>query len=381
MSKVLSLGRLPVSISNTGTKGKIERNRLGGAKVKFEIVDSGIGMSELALSKVFRSFSQADSSTSRRFGGTGLGLAICKHLVTLMGGEIGVSSKENAGSTFWFQIELKTGETPSVQETKIDYPPLKAVGHSKGHILVVDDNKVNQSVLGLNLENLSYSLEVASDGFEAIQKATRFKYDLIFMDCQMPGMDGYEATQTLRRHQDIEISSLPIIALTANAISGDRDKCIEAGMNDYMTKPIKADLLEIILSKWISSSKGVFVDKNSEPVLDLSVFEELKRLQKPGRPDIVAGLIALYLETATEIADKVVQSISNKDLEGLANAAHSLKSSSANVGATRLSKLCFELEKIGEGKALAADLAPFLETFNREYGNAIYELKSLSKVS
>ncbi len=220
------------------------------SRLKFEILDTGIGMSEAVRERMFQAFAQADATMTRRFGGTGLGLSISKQLVTLMDGDIGVESTLGVGSNFWFRVELSHGS--KVSDTALSYSTTVITAtNRRGHILVVEDNKVNQLVVTANLKRMGMTFDVAENGFEALTFLTSKSCDLILMDCQMPEMDGYEATAKIRQLADAEVARLPIIALTANAFKGDFEHCLAVGMNDYLTKPINVSALALILDKWL----------------------------------------------------------------------------------------------------------------------------------
>lgn len=222
-------------------------------KVKFhlKVRDTGIGIPENKLDTIFDAFQQADTSTTRRYGGTGLGLTICKRIVTLMDGDIWVESKEGKGSTFHVLIWLKRSKTDfNITEDKtISQYTLKTGSVKPMSILLVEDNPVNQELLKIILKKFGCYVEVAANGREAVDKysADPEKFDIIFMDIQMPEMDGTEATKTIR---DKGFKKVPIIALTAHAIKGDREKYLEAGMNDYISKPVKKEIIFEMVKKW-----------------------------------------------------------------------------------------------------------------------------------
>ena len=207
----------------------------GRYRIRFEIEDTGIGIPPSAMNRLFHSFSQADASTSRRFGGTGLGLAISKRLVNLMGGEIGVDSTEGVGSTFWFLIELEAA-TARVTQT-----PAHVVTKAKTRrqILVAEDIYVNRLVAVKMLENMGHVVTAVANGFEVVEALKNGVYELILMDCQMPGMDGFEATRIIRSSREQNCQGIKIIAMTANAMASDREKCLTSGMDDFTTKPIR----------------------------------------------------------------------------------------------------------------------------------------------
>ena len=216
--------------------------------LRASVRDTGIGIPAEAQKRLFQSFSQAETSTTRRYGGTGLGLAISKRLVELMGGEMGFQSVLGEGSTFWFTAKLSLGteDTPAKSSSSDEALPREQNG---GTILVVEDNRINQKVLSHQLINLGYAIEVAENGAEAIEKIKARRYDLIFMDVQMPVMDGFQATQQIRSLSE-DSASIPIVAVTANAFQSEREKCFSIGMDDYLTKPVDKDRLKEALRRW-----------------------------------------------------------------------------------------------------------------------------------
>lgn len=225
------------------------------ALIKVQVKDSGIGMDSATRDRLFKPFEQADASTTRKFGGTGLGLSICKKLVEMMGGQIGVESQLSKGSTFWFSARFNLGpsmenlipevQTPDWMKEDIEEKtaPIK--------VLMAEDHLVNQIVMKALLEKYNLEVQIANNGLEAIEAAKTGLFRLIFMDCQMPEMDGYEATKHIRSLPDTRISMLPIIALTANAMSGDREHCLEVGMNGFIAKPVEIRELETQLRLWL----------------------------------------------------------------------------------------------------------------------------------
>ncbi|CDF83176.1 ATP-binding protein [Pseudomonas sp. QL9] len=212
--------------------------------------DSGIGISAERLEHMFEAFRQADSSTSRRYGGTGLGLAIARTLAERMGGTLQASSEEGLGSTFTLEIPLPFQARHGVAAADPNRPPELASGQS---VLLVEDNPVNQTVIEAMLRSLGYSVTLVGDGAQAVSTAEREQFDAILMDCRLPLLDGYEATRQIRGqtgHQQV-----PIIALTANALQGDREACLEAGMDDYLAKPFKRADLQRMLQRWIAPGR------------------------------------------------------------------------------------------------------------------------------
>lgn len=240
--KFTGTGEVKVNITVSNSEKSDHRKQ-----VLFEVIDTGEGISPDVGETLFDRFTQADESTTRKYGGTGLGLNICRQLVDLMKGQIGYFSEHGAGSRFWFKVELDQHQV--VLNTKPEVEQLEALTFSKARALLVEDNEMNQQVAVYNLEDAGLSFEVASNGQEALEKLEVGAFDIIFMDCQMPVLDGYEATRRIRSNN--QLPQPPIIALTANAIVGDREKCLDAGMNDYITKPFTYSELVQVLKRFL----------------------------------------------------------------------------------------------------------------------------------
>lgn len=305
--------------------------------LRFEIEDSGIGIASSALPKMFNAFSQADSSTSRRFGGSGLGLSICKNLVEKMDGQIGVVSQEGFGSTFWFTVAMPLGSSSGI--ARVNHPTLELLPEltTSWRILVAEDNAVNQVIAVKMLQKMGYRADAVANGREAINALRDIAYDLVLMDCQMPEMDGYEATTFIRNSDSLGRKSIPVLALTANAMKGDQEKCIAAGMNDYISKPIDKVALRNVLEKWLPNAReangGV-----AAPVLTMQEFVSTL----PAR-------VALMKRAAQD-----------RNLKLLTGEAHSIKDAGASLGATRLAEVCQKIENLSaldDADALAALLS------------------------
>jgi PAS domain S-box-containing protein len=541
--KFTEAGELVLRVSLDEDKGE-------EAVVRFEVKDSGIGMTEEQRSRLFESFSQADASTTRRFGGTGLGLAISKQLVELMGGKIGVESEPGKGSNFWFTTRLEKqsddvqsapsrradlrnlrvlvvddndtnrrivheqviswgmkngmaedgpsalerlrsfaecGEPYDLAIVDLDMPEMdgmelahkimadpaisstklilltsmglrgeaeqarrvgfaayltKPVRQSKlydaittvmgtllveeeaerrlaheastivtrhsleeakshtrerlaarAHVLVAEDNAVNQKVAVRMLERLGYRADVAANGIEALEALSRIRYAAVLMDVQMPEMDGYEATAEIRRREG-DLRHTPVIAMTANALKGDREKALEAGMDDYVPKPVKPKELEAVLERWVSEEKeleegatvsavdyGSAVGENSEEEdpLDRNVLAGLRELQEEDEPDILDELIELFLADVPPLLAALRQAVEAGDAHSVERIVHTLKGSSANMGAKRMEAICAELEETGRSENLAG--APVrISRLEEEFGRdrAVFE-EELSK--
>jgi CheY-like chemotaxis protein len=225
--------------------------------VRVEVTDTGIGVDEAQLERMFEPFTQADVSTTRHYGGTGLGLAIVKEIVEMMGGTIGAKSAVGQGSTFWFEVALGAPDLPDASTDQSENGTDTAQWSRPPRILVAEDSPVNQIVAARMLERCGATVRVAGDGREAIAAVNAEDYDLVLMDCQMPTMDGYEATAQLRALEDGSERRIPIIAMTAHALEGDRERCLAAGMDDYVSKPMRhAELVEK-LRQWIPADLAV----------------------------------------------------------------------------------------------------------------------------
>ncbi len=454
------------------------------ATLRFEVRDTGIGISEEGRKRLFQTFSQADTSTTRKYGGTGLGLSICKKLVEMMGGEIGVESAPGRGSTFWFTLpfdirscspaprppraEVAGAKTLVVDDNAANreivgrylelwkmpfafaasgeealaalrkaaaggdpfrlavldmqmpgmdglmlsraigadpaIPPLsrlmltslggilpqpelqaagvhscltkplhptallKAIGAALSggapaapaapaepaaetaqaarnpyfRVLVAEDNTVNQKVAVMQLAKLGYEAEVAANGQEALDALKRRPYDLVLMDCQMPEMDGYQATAEIRKLEAEQgLPHIPIVAMTAGAMKTDADKALAAGMDAYLSKPVRIETLAATLERW-------------DAVLDAAAVKALRELAGPENPEFFPGLAAAYLKDLPGRLAAVKAALDAGDAEALRQAAHALKGSSANVGALRLNKICRTLEAAAKAGALPA---------------------------
>ncbi len=507
-------------------------------RLYLEVRDTGIGMSPATQAKLFQPFTQAESSTTRRFGGTGLGLSIAQQLVQMMGGTIAVESVEGEGSVFNLNLTFSRShsaavipqlpnQSPFLRKLKIlivdqqarhleiirkylsswgmlglgvchnlDAVELLIEAANKGQafdvailnsrndgmtgvelaktirqqpelatlplillsdfgdktindeslfsasltkpvrqsqlldclnnviyktettslpdqnfdrlitpasetaplILLVEDNLVNQKLAILQLQKLGYQAEIAINGLEGLQFIARKQYDLILMDCQMPEMDGFEASRTIRQRG----LQIPIVAMTANAMLGDRERCLESGMNDYLAKPVVLDQLQQVLKRWLplsrqenqSRSKNrsnriqtnplrgpTKTSQNNLPVLDAKVIETLRQLSDYNEPDMLTETVVIYLEDSRKTLAEIRQAVIKLDSQKLSEAAHSLKGSSSNLGATKLVALCAQLETMGRNGLLggAQELLADLEAAYNELILAL-EVECSSKV-
>lgn len=333
-------------------------------KIKVEVQDSGIGISEENLKMLFNAFSQVDNSTKKSYGGTGLGLAISKELCRLMRGNIGVESSWGQGSVFWFEVELKETSISPIQDSKkakefiINNYLLKY----RCSILLVDDNLVNQKVASEILKKAAAQVHTASSGREAIElvQAKADSYDLILMDIQMPDLDGVETTDELKK---LGIALPPIIAMTAYSMKEDRERFISAGMNDYLPKPIRAQLLlekveEWMLKKSIKTPPATVALPEPEPVqsdleqqiysfemLDNEVINQLKDL---AGPEMVSQVMSEFLAEATEQINNSVAAYKKQDFKTMKSELHTLKGNAGTLGLTRLHEITKHIEVKGK---------------------------------
>jgi two-component system sensor histidine kinase/response regulator len=237
-------------------RGRVEEESDDAVLLHFEVQDTGLGIADDKLGKLFSPFVQADSTTTRKYGGTGLGLAITKRLVTAMGGEVGVQSEVGKGSRFWFTARLKKDANAGGQdqdEASADAEAQLRSQFAGRRVLLADDDDFNREIGTILLEDVGLVVEVAEDGQAALEMAVQNSYDLILMDMQMPRMDGLEATQQIRSAR--AEGTVPIVAMTANAFAEDRVRCLEAGMNDFVTKPVDPTVLYQVLLRQLARRK------------------------------------------------------------------------------------------------------------------------------
>jgi len=335
--------------------------------LRFEVRDTGIGISATEQEGIFNTFSQADSSTTRKYGGTGLGLTISRQLVELMNGNIAVTSEPGEGTCFWFTVGL---QIPVDQERSLfnykqeERKILSDISQFDCLVLLAEDNITNQIVAEGMLELFGCKVDMAANGKEAVQAVKEQKYDLIFMDCQMPELDGYSATGEIREFEKLTGDAYtPIVALTAHAMSGDRERCISAGMDDYLSKPLCQVQLASVLEKWLAEKKfdsemafeEVTTSKNvisDEIHFDPNALQSYEILQKPGHPDVIAKLIDSYFESAFDLLPSMERAVQSRNAEDLFKAAHTMKTNNSMVGAIRMTEICIELEKKGRSGIL-----------------------------
>jgi len=372
--------------------------------ITVSVTDTGIGIPADVQANLFQSFTQGDGSTTRKYGGTGLGLAISKQLVELMGGNIGVNSFPGEGSTFWFTIPLRNqmqshvpaSSQPIMNESlqhertaaEIIIPDSRPDGFESSNkgirILIAEDNQINQEVSTAILTKLGFQVTVVPDGLSAVEKNERSPFDIIFMDCQMPVMDGYESTRRIRDHESPDKKAI-IIAMTANAFEGDRERCMRAGMDDYIAKPFKrVELLEM-MEKWSARywgtrktlQKKCAVSTSGPPyadnVIDRARIQEIASIKTKSRPSLLERVIRKFRDDVPLRIAAMRDWARSGDMTQVRKVAHSLRGSSAQIGAFQLAKACEEIEHLDMNESIE-ESASLIETLENLFTQAATEL-------
>lgn len=336
-------------------------------KLKIAITDTGIGIPQSKLDRLFKPFSQTDASITRQYGGTGLGLTISKQLIQLMNGDIQVTTEENKGSTFSFDIllQLPTNDEIAIMTSNQTHQVDHDITFDQDiKILMAEDNLVNQTIAKKIFSTLGLQIEVVENGSEAIKQLSQRQFDLVFMDVQMPVMDGYSATKAIRdSNSTVMQHDISIIALTANALSGDRDKCLAVGMNDYMSKPFTKQELKNMLVKWLknsvkikTSSINTEIDTDSTTqsihkkhaanhIFDPNIFIAMLGIDDQ---DILINIGQLYLKDTPQQLEAIKQAIIQDNREQVSKLAHRLKGSSRSIAANAIADTACEMEKHAE---------------------------------
>nr|WP_281374160.1 ATP-binding protein [Aromatoleum toluvorans] len=367
----LRIGQILLNLANNAVKfthhGEVslELQRLGsdadGDMLQFVVRDTGIGMTAAQVARLFQPFSQADDAITRQFGGTGLGLAISKQLAELMHGSIAVESEPGVGSRFRFALRLRpaaAAQASAAPTCKASAVSFSLAGH---HVLLVEDNPLNQQVAGEFLRRLGLTVDVANNGEEAVARTRDGAYDLVLMDLHMPVMDGLEATRLIRRHFDRD--ALPILATTADAFSETRERCLAAGMNDHVIKPIDFRTLPDVLAHWLAVADAA--TGSTQPASgsgapaplpppapaaqaaamppDSGLGEALARIG--GDAGLYRELAAMFLDQYRDSSARLHRLLSEGDLDQLRLEAHSLKGVAGNLGLSALQAQALQTEK------------------------------------
>ena len=342
--------------------------------VRVKVIDTGVGMDASFIKNLFKKFNQEDVSVSRRFGGTGLGMAITKQLIELMGGTINVESKKNEGTILTFEIEFKKGET--AQMSIKDASPVNTgilVGKT---ILVVDDNEMNRLVASTIIQNYHADIIEASNGLEAVRLVEEIHPAIVLMDLQMPVMNGIDATRQIRESGN----AVPIIALTANAIKGENEKCFVAGMNDYISKPYHEDELLEKLVKWVEgnvegSQVEVAVEKKmpdtDEALYNLSGLVEISR----GNQSFIDKMIKLFCDQTPGLVNEMISAFHAGDLQRMGDLAHKLKPGIDSLKITSIRADIRIIEKAQKEKIAQATLENALQKVETMTNRVIHKMK------
>jgi CheY-like chemotaxis protein len=331
-----------------------------GTLLRFSVHDTGIGIPTDKREYIFQSFTQVDASTTRKYGGTGLGLAICRQLVALLGGEIGVVSEVGKGSEFWFTARFRrqAGEPasepapPSVVARQRDY--------GNARILLVDDSRTNQELIHALLGQWHLGADIAVNGVQAIAALRQHDYDLVLMDVQMPEMDGLEATAKIRDPlTGVRNSKVPIVAMTAHAMAEDRERCLEAGMNDYLSKPFAPVALQRILDGYLAGGKG---PPEEPPVMEktpaetaLPVFAQAAFLERVlgDRRGAMRVIRAFLIDIPSRMAS-IQTALEKGEIAQAADELHTLKGASAFLGGEALRATVLAMEVMAKTGDLAS---------------------------
>ncbi|MEA5114964.1 MAG: ATP-binding protein [Geobacteraceae bacterium] len=356
--------------------------------ISFEVRDTGIGISPEYTDCIFESFTQGDGATTRKFGGTGLGLSIVKQLVEMMDGGISVESTPGKGSVFRFTVRLERAANDEMPPgPRVEEPAAVPAEHTvcpnelPWNILVAEDNVVNQEICRAILDHLGCRVHVVSNGREAVDAVAQGRYDLVFMDYQMPEMDGVEATRLIREREKEAGGHTTIIALTAHAMGWYREHCMEQGMDDYLAKPFTMEAMKEMLKNWLESEPQK--DQRTEPGsmpsslpvsgrerkahIDATMLAGIRSLGRDGQDDAFRKIVDMFLLHTPQLLRTLEEVVAMEDAMGIEKTAHSLKSSCAIVGALHLAELCRQMESRAH-VAGPVDLAELQRSIEAEFG-------------
>jgi CheY-like chemotaxis protein/HPt (histidine-containing phosphotransfer) domain-containing protein len=355
------------------------------ATLKFLVVDTGIGIPAEKQSQIFKSFTQADGSTTRKYGGTGLGTSISRELVNLMGGQMGLESQEGKGSTFWFTLPMPVCTQPA--EEDLASLPESARESAQipqtpsGHILVAEDYPPSQEVARMHLESLGHRVSLADNGLRAVELCREEKFDLVLMDVQMPEMDGYTAAREIRSSKTPN-ADVPILALTANAENDTRAHCLQAGMNDVLTKPIRRGPMLSVVSQWLlgpreeGSAQSPDAPGVPEPAQDQDPPPQEDTPEAPmdmqeavrefgGNAELVTAVVTQFLAQVHEQLPAMREALAKGDSDGLRTEAHKIKGGAANLTARGISRTASHIETQASENQLT-DLGDWIDRMEQQ---------------
>lgn len=380
-------GKVDVAVSLVKETGR-------KARIGFEVADSGIGMSEEEIAKLFEEFSQANVSTQRKFGGSGLGLSIAKRFAHLMAGEIGVRSVQGEGSTFWFNVELELAQQPVPLNGEMEvHTPIHPIGL---RVLIVEDNEVNKKVAMRMFSRLGHYSEAVGDAVQGLEAVNTKTFDMIFTDCELPGISGYEFATTLRRDKP---TGPPIVAMTANAMKGDREKCLAAGMDDYLAKPIKLIDLQRVIERALAARrhKKRVADKVLAGKANRGAREKPAEKRPPadnskmtpavdrayllesvdGDAQAAREIVSIYLLESPELVGQLGREVERRSKEGIQTAAHRLRGAMLAIGASSAATVAEAMENLATSGELDACRETFviLSTKAKAVDRALTELE------
>ena len=321
--------------------------------LRFHVRDTGIGIATDKLASIFDSFTQAESSTARHYGGTGLGLAICRELTGLMGGRLWVESEVGQGSTFHFTLRVKIASDGTIVTEPVTAPAdLASPPQRTLHILVADDNPANRMLATRILEKRGHSITQATNGREVLEACDAERFDIALLDIQMPDLDGFACTRQIRRAERSSKQHLPIIAVTAYAMKGDRDRCLAAGMDNYISKPLRADRL-IALVEALAEGRGVAEERVTETKTNDDGFDFTNALARlEGDVEIFKEQIDYFLNDSPALLDRIRQAIDTNDANELHIAAHRLNGLASSFDADAIVSIAQKLEQAGHDDQL-----------------------------
>ncbi|MDB6061716.1 MAG: hypothetical protein JWM78_1819 [Verrucomicrobiaceae bacterium] len=379
--KFTQTGGVTLGVSTAGTEADF-------ITLRFAVSDTGLGISDASLQQLFKPFSQVDNSSTRQFEGTGLGLAICKSLAELLGGTISARSALGVGSTFTFEVALAAAEQPELQNYSgaprhvIARGAIDLIDLSHKRVLLVEDNDINQEVAVAILRSFGTQVSVANNGAEAVQMVKAETFDVVLMDMQMPVLDGVAATRAIRA--DSANAQPLIIAMTANALPGDRERCLEAGMNDYVAKPIEPAQLLATLSHWLGQPRSLDAAPLNDGVrehglphtqlqaLGLDTAKAINLLL--GRESLYARIMQRFVEERADLPQQFAVALQLGDFAAAMHLVHSLKSLAGTIGAQGLQKICAGIERDLETEHIDREQ---LAAFNTEVARLIDGLRPL----